>query len=70
MSYNHWNVALCRIASQPTRIDSEAISMDEIARKRITERRTENQVLKVKIQVAFLMKSQNEEEVTVVTIRI
>ena len=62
MSYNHWNVALCRIASQPTRIDSEAISMDEIARKRIRER-TEIQVLKIKIKVAFLMKSQNEEEV-------
>lgn len=69
LNIGNYNVALCIIVSQPTKIDSEVISMNEITRMKIRER-IEIQGLKVKIKVSFLIKSQDEEEVSAVTIRL
>ena len=53
----------------PQELTVEGIVIEKkITRKRIREQRMEIQVLKVKIKVEFLMKGQDEEEVTVVTI--
>ena len=34
---NHWNVALFRIAAQPTRTDSELTSINEITQEEVKE---------------------------------
>lgn len=50
----------------PQEVMVENIGRDEISRKMIKE----TQVLKVKIKDTFLMKGQNEEDVTMVTLQL
>lgn len=52
------------ISSQEVMVEN--IGRDEISRKMIKEA----QVLKVKIKDTFLMKGQNEEDVTMVTLQL
>lgn len=53
----------------PQALTRESIVLEEITRKTIREWRTEIQVLRAKIKVAFVMKGQ-DEEVTLGTIRL
>lgn len=54
----------------PQEMTVEDIGIEEIIRKKIRERRSEIQVLKLRVKVAFLIKSQDEEHAPVVTIRL